>query len=327
MTKIPFMNRKINNIIDDIITFIWVYVIIALPPLAVIYVMKLFSLETDFFSSSAVSTLDFPTLVTFSLVLPAIGSVLCVWRKKIPLLFFWQLDKQSLFHTATVSLLLSIVLWQFYSIFAFLSYFGLVVLFLFFLLYLPISTLFLSSINFNKLKLFIFPEKNVSKIRIVERVCYIMVVLLLMHTFVIIADSQIRIFNHYQIFLARHPKIEVVKPGIVYYDTKVILTGRGFGWKGKIDTKFKYQEGKIDISLWTDTKVIFTVPLHWKVGDMTIWIQKPTDWDGKNIMVNSNEVKLRLISRDNGWNKDTDAYFEQLKHLDKETLRINGYKQ
>ena len=49
-------------------------------------------------------------------------------------------------------------------------------------------------------------------------------------------------------------------------------------------------------------------------------------WDGKNIMVKSNEVKLQLISRDNGWDKDDDAYFEQLKHLDKETLKINGYE-
>lgn len=288
--------------------------------------MKLFSLETDFFLSSSVTALDFPTLVIFSLVLPAIGSALCVWRKKISLIFFWRLNRQSLFQTTTVSLLLSTILWQFYSIFSFLGYFGFVFLFLFFLLYLPVSTLFLGSINFNNLKLFIFPEKNTSKIRVAERICYITAILLLMHVFITFADGQIRIFNHYQAFLIRHPKIEKIKPEIVYYGTKVILTGRGFGWKGKIDTKFKYQEGKIDISLWTDTKVIFTVPLHWKIGDITIWIQKPTEWDGKKVIFNSNEIKLHLISRDNGWDKEDDAFFEQLKHLDKETREINGYK-
>lgn len=320
------MTKKTAHSIDDAIIFIWTYIVIVLPPLAILYVMKQSSLETDFFSSSTFTTLDFSTLVGLSIILPAIGSALSVWRKKIPLLFFWHQNKQERLHTATVSLLLSIVLWKFYSIFSSLSFFGLIILFLFFLLYIPPSTSFLSSVDFNMLKLFIFPRGNASKIRVVERICYVMVVLLLMHVFITFTDSQIRAYNHHQSFLARHPKIEKITPEIVYYDTNVILTGKGFGWKGKIDTKFKYQEGKIDISLWTDTKVIFTVPLHWKVGDMTIWIQKPTNWDGKNIMVNSNEIKLRLISRDDGWDTDDDAYFEQLKHLDKETLKINGYK-
>ncbi len=320
------MTKKTARAIDDAIIFIWTYIVIVLPPLAILYLMKLFSPEADFFANSAVSTLDFPTLVGLSIILPAIGSALSVWRKKMLLLFFWRQDKQEKLHTATVSLLLSIVLWKFYSIFSSLSFFGLIILFLFFLLYLPLTTSFLSSVDFNKVKLFILPEKNTTRIRMVEHIGYVMVVLLLMHVFVTLTDSQIWAYNHHQSFLARHPKIDNIKPGIVYYDTKVVLTGRGFGWKGKIDTKFKYQEGKIDISLWTDTKVIFTVPLHWKVGDMTIWIQKPTNWDGKDIVVNSNEVKLRLISRDDGWDKDDDAYFEQLKHLDKEVLKINGYK-
>jgi hypothetical protein len=321
-----FKNNKINRIIDDVIAFIWVYVVIALPPLSLIYLMKLFSLETDFFSSSSARTIDFPTLIILFLFLPALGSALSIWRKKIRLLFFWQLEKQALIHIAFVSLLLSFVLWQFYAIFSILSYFGLFILFSFFLLYLPISARFLGSVDFNKLKNFLIPASNMSNLRLAERILYIFVILLFIHSLVIMTDGKIRKYNHYQLFLSRHPRIEVVKPQIVYYDTKVVLLGRGFGWKGKIDTKFKYQEGKIDISLWTDTKVIFTVPLHWKTGDLSIWLQKPIEWDGKNMMVNSNNVKLRLISRDDGWDKDDDAYFEQLKHLDKEVLKINGYK-
>lgn len=322
------VNNKINNIIDSIIVYIWTYVVIALPPLTIIYFMKLFSVETDFFSSASVASLDFPTLVAVAIILPAIGSALCVWRKKIPVVFFWRQDKQSKLHTVALSLLFSVVLWLFYSIFSFLGYFGLAILFLFFLLYLPMSTRFLSSIDFNKLKHFILPGKNKSGIRMIENISYIVVVLLLLHTLVMIADVRIRAYNHQQAYLSRLPQIKTVKPGIAYYDTKVVLLGKGFGWKGKIDTdtRFKYQDGKIDISLWTDTKVIFTVPLHWKLGDLSIWLQKPMEWDGENIVVNSNKVKLRLISRDDGWDKDDDAYFEQLKVLDKETLKINGYK-
>lgn len=320
------MAKKTKNKVDDIIIFIWTYVVIALPPLAILYLMKLFVPDVDFFANYAVSTLDFPTLIAVAIILPAIGAALSIWRKKISMLFFWQQEKQAKLHTVALSLLLSIVLWQFYSVFSFLNFLGLIILFLFFVLYLPISTRFLSSIDFNKLKVFIIPKKRVAKIYVIERICFITVILLLLHTSVIITNGQIRAYNHHQLFLSRQPEIKVVKPMIVYYDTKIILTGRGFGWKGTINTKFKYQEGTINISLWTDTKVIFTVPLHWKTGDISIWLQKPLNWDGKNITVNSNKVKLRLISRDDGWDKDDDAYFEQLKHLDKETLKINGYE-
>lgn len=322
------MTRKINNIIDDVIVFIWVYIIIALPPLAIIHVMKLFSLEQGLFYGSSMTTLDFSTLIIVSIALPAIGSALSLWRKKLNLPLFWQQNNQAKLHTVALSLLLSIVLWQFYSLFSFLNLFGLMVLFSFFLLYLPLSINFLSSIDFNKVKLIVLPEKNTPKIRVIERISYVVVILLLLHTLVMIADVRIRAYNHQQAYLSRLPQIKIVKPGIAYYDTKVVLLGKGFGWKGKIDTdtKFKYQDGKIDISLWTDTKVIFTVPLHWKLGDLSIWLQKPMEWDGENMVANSNKVKLRLISRDDGWDKDDDAYFEQLKHLDKETLKINGYK-
>ncbi|MBI5122357.1 hypothetical protein HZA75_00700 [Candidatus Roizmanbacteria bacterium] len=312
--------------IDDIIIFIWTYIVIALPPLAILYLIRLFFPEADFFSYSNIITLDFPTLVVVSIVLPAIGAGLSILRKKTKFLFFLHLDKQAKFHTATVSLLLSVVLWKLYFVFSSLGYLGLIILFLFFLLYLPLSTSYLNSIDFNKLKSFIFPSINLSKIRLVERILYILTVLLLIHTLVVASDGQIRALNHHLILLSRYPQIKNVKPKIVYYGSKVILLGRGFGWGGEINTKFKNREGNIDITLWNDTKVIFTVPLHWREGDLDIWIQKPIEWDGKKMVIKSNLVKLRLISRDDGWGKDDDEYFEQLKQLDKETLELNGYK-
>jgi len=312
--------------IDDIIIFIWTYIVIALPPLAILYLIRLFFPEADFFSYSKIVTLDFPTLVVVSIVLPAIGAILSVLRKKIKFLFFLQLDKQAKLQTAAVSFLLSIILWKFYFVFSSFGYLGLIILFLFFLLYLPLSTNYLNSIDFNKLKSFIFPSINLSRIRLIERILYILTILLLIHTLVVAADGQIRAFNHHLIFLSRLPRIKDIKPKIAYYGTKVILTGRRFGWGGEINTNFKNREGNIDITLWNDTKVIFTVPLHWKEGDLDIWIQKPIEWDGKKMVIKSNLIKLRLIPRDDGWGKDDDEYFEQLKHLDKETLEINGYK-
>jgi len=319
------MAKKGESRIDDLIIFIWSYVVIALPPLTILFLMKLFVPDAEFFADSAVTTLDFSTLVAVAIILPAIGSVLSIWRKKIKIIFFWNLEKQIKIGTVITALALSFALWYFYSVFAFLSYFGLVILCAFFLFYLPFTTTFLSSLNFDRLNLFIIPKKKMLKTEIIKRICYMVVVLLFIHSIVILGDSQIRIFIHSQQYNARHPQIINVEPYIVYYDTEIILKGRGFGWKGLIDTKFKYQNGIINISSWTDTKVIFTVPLHWKTGDITIWIQKPIEWDGKKITVNSNQVKLRLISRDDGWGKDDDDYFEQLNHLNKEALKLNGY--
>lgn len=312
--------------IDALIIFIWLYLVIALPPLTILYLVIVFSPESNLFGDFIVKTPDFPALVATAIILPLIGVVLCIWRKKMKIVFFWKLEKQSKIHMVVISLLLSFIFWQFYFVLSFLSYLGLIILIIFFLLVLPSIDKYLRSVNFDMVKTYIIPVRSKNRKDIVKKILFSLIILFLIHMSVMILDTKINEYNHNQQFMARHPQINTVQPRIVYYDTKVILTGRGFGWKGLIDTKFKYQDGVINVSLWTDTKVIFTVPLHWKTGDITIWLQKNTDWDGKKVVLNSNEVKLRLLSRDNGWDKDDDAYFEQLKHLDKETLKINGYK-
>ena len=312
--------------IDALIIFIWLYLVIALPPLAILYLIKIFSPASGLFGDLMVKIPDFPALVATAVALPLIGVALSLWRKKLKIVLFWNLKKQSKMHFIFISFLLSFVLWQFYSVLSFLSYFGLIILIIFLLLILPLIDKYLRSVNFDMVKAYIIPARNKERKYFGKKILLSLIILLSIHMVVMILDAKIYEYNHNQQFMARHPQINNIKPKIVYYDTKVILTGRGFGWKGLIDTKFKYQEGIINVSLWTDTKVIFTVPLHWKTGDITIWIQKATDWDGKKVLLNSDEVKLRLISRDDGWDKDDDAYFEQLKHLDKETLGLNGYK-
>ncbi len=311
--------------IDHFILFIWVYIIIAIPPFAIIFLLKSLFPESDSIAELANKTPDFSTIVTAAFILPAIGAILSIFRKKIKAVYYWNLEKQEKIHIAIISLLLSIALWQFYSVLYFLNYFGFIILYIFFLLYLPLANIYLSSIDFNKLKCFITSHKKKSKLVIIENILFALVILLILHVSVIVSDGQIRAFNHHLILLSRYPQIKNVKPKIVYYGSKVILLGTGFGWGGEINTKFKNREGNIDITLWNDTKVIFSVPLHWKEGNLDIWIQKPIEWDGKKMVIKSNLVKLRLISRDDGWGKEDDEYFEQLKHLDKETLEINGY--
>lgn len=122
------------------------------------------------------------------------------------------------------------------------------------------------------------------------------------------------------------PKISEIEPNLVYKSNKVIIRGTGFGWNKGEKIHLLTQNEEVITELWTDTKIIFTIPLSWKAGPKTLWIQKPINWDGQEIYTSSNAVTLKVITAGNSLTPDDDAYFEQLKHLSKEALEINGYK-
>jgi len=139
----------------------------------------------------------------------------------------------------------------------------------------------------------------------------------------------IAINNHFRYLKDRenlNPVIEKIEPGIVYHSNKIIVKGAGFSWNLDPGEKLMTQYGPVTVSLWTDTKLIFSVPLDWKPGTITLWIEKPSSWDSKKITVKSKAVSIKLIPIKNSMDKEDDEYFEQLKHLDKETLELNGYK-
>jgi len=49
---------------------------------------------------------------------------------------------------------------------------------------------------------------------------------------------------------------------------------------------------KINISLWTDSKIIFIVSSNWKTGDHKIWIEKQISWGGKNEIAKNQVFKI-----------------------------------
>lgn len=317
-----------KKILSFLILIIWTYTVIVLPTLFFISIIHIIMPGLIFFDDLAQKVPDFQTLILLTLFLPGVGTYLGIKAKKINPVIVWKLPQSQLIITLAASFLLSYIFWRFFSIFSFLSYFGLLILLAFFLLYIPQLSLFLNSINFYNFKEYFILDPNSKKgqINSLKKIALAISLILLINLFVVFIDKQIRIFNRWQLFLLAHPEIKKVEPTIVYYANKVVLLGQGFGWKGEINTDFYNQFEAINIDLWTDRKVIFTVPLHWKLGNITIWVEKPVDWAGKKIKLRSNKIKLRLISRDNGWDADDDAYFEQLKSLEKETLRLNGYK-
>ncbi len=313
--------------IDNVILFIWVYIVIALPPFLILNLMQLSSTEPDFIMKFVRKIPELPTLIIIAIILPAIGVFLSVLRKKIKIVYFWQLDKQGKIKITFFSLFLSLVLWRFFSVLNKLSYLGLIILFMFFLLYLPLATMYLDSLNFNKLKLLIAPPQQKFTPMIIGNIFFSLIVLLFIHASVIALDGQIRTYTHNQIFISRMPQIYSVEPRLVYHGTKVVVLGKNFGWKVPTQsTKFYTQQGELNIDLWTNSKIIFTVPLQWKPGNIEVWEKTILNWDDKNIDVQSNIAKIKLISVTNSFTPDDDAYFQQLKHLNKETLKINGYK-
>lgn len=137
-------------------------------------------------------------------------------------------------------------------------------------------------------------------------------------------NNIIKTIHHKKIRLSLDPIIETVEPRLVYKATRIVIYGKKFGWDVKksqalIDGK------KIDATLWTDSKIIFPVPLDWKDGPHKIWIEKRIDWDEKKQTAKSQEFEIKILPITGNYTEDDKLYSEQLKNLKKETLELNGY--
>lgn len=151
----------------------------------------------------------------------------------------------------------------------------------------------------------------------------------------IILNNKIKTARLIKLRNSLDPVIIKIEPGIVYQSSKIILFGKGFG--SKVDNNYFRLMILMDKKLFTvntdyfdDKKIIFTVPIDWNPQRLYYWIEKRIEWNNKIILTKSNVVSTELIPRINSYSpafspKDNE-YFEQLKNLDKETLRLNGYE-
>ncbi len=142
----------------------------------------------------------------------------------------------------------------------------------------------------------------------------------------VLVNKQVQIRREKEIQLSRHPKISSIEPRIVYFSTKVVLKGTNFGWLQKDKVRLFNDGEPVVADFWSDNKIIFTVPLHWKLGTNNLWIKKRVLWKDKSYDAQSNIIELKVIPRTNSFTEQDDEYFNQLKYLDKETLQINGYR-
>lgn len=124
---------------------------------------------------------------------------------------------------------------------------------------------------------------------------------------------------------AMNPAIRKSEPYYVYKGTKVLLRGDLFGLTNEEEQRLMSDAGELPYSFWDDSKIVFEVPIDWKPGEHSIWIEKKINWETKWMITKSNEVKIKLLPITGKITPEDDKYFEQLKKLDKETLKLNGY--
>jgi len=323
------MRKKKKNI-DYIVFLLWAYMIIIIPSFLLISFFHALAPEWELFNQLSEQTFDITTLIVMALLFPGLGTFLLILNRRVKPLFFWKMNPNHILADLTISFSLAFILWRFFSVLRSWQYLGLLVLIAFFVLYLPQIFLFFNTITLNDFKT-VFPVNHKANFftylqKNIKGIIVALFFVFFVNQLVIFSNKIIVDYKKQQGFLSRHPYIKKGEPYLIYRSSRIILLGKNFGWRtGNITTAAYNQYGKIDITLWTDTKIIFQTPLHWKTGEIIVWIEKPTNWEDKDLMLKSNQVKFKLLDTTGPWDADDNAYFQQLKHLDKETLMINGY--
>jgi len=279
-------------------------------------------------------TPDPTTLIAITLFFPGLGTLLLLLNRKIKLVLLWKIRWGLFLVNATVSLVLAYAIWRFTPFLYNAGLLSLLVISLFTIIYLPQIVLFFDSVDLLDFKIFFAANyKNLSRYmtKILILGFFAVFLVVAFNTFVVFNNQRIVTYKNRQAYLAILPSIKKREPYYIYRSTNIVLYGNNFGLEGgKIsDNVFtdsvhnQYQ--KIRFTFWDNNKIIFQVPLHWKTGIINVWLEKKVTWNSKRIIIKSNLITFKLLDSTGGWDKEDDAYFEQLKHLNKETLQINGY--
>lgn len=139
-------------------------------------------------------------------------------------------------------------------------------------------------------------------------------------------DIQINIYQMKQLKLRLIPKISKIEPIVVYRTTKVIIFGKNLSFRAKNNKiTLMSQFGEVEPDSFDNDKIIFTVPFSWPDGNIYLGVKKKASFENRDIMVQSGIIKIKVIPTSSSFSTDDDAFFNQLKYLDKETLQINGY--
>lgn len=184
---------------------------------------------------------------------------------------------------------------------------------------------------FKKVKMLrVEPQRFIDYMTLLIKLIIVMVVgLFILKGLLIIKtkiDIQINIYQMKQLRLMLIPKISKVEPKIVYRTTKVIIFGKNLSFRAKNNKiTLMSQFGEVEPDSFDNNKIIFTVPFSWPDGNIYLGVKKKASFENRDIVVQSGIIKVKVIPTSSSFSPNDDAFFNQLKYLDKETLQINGY--
>jgi hypothetical protein len=138
---------------------------------------------------------------------------------------------------------------------------------------------------------------------------------------------QIAVYKEAQQELHIHPIIEKIEPELGYFGTKVILRGNRFGWIEHDHVQLDVDGWALKTDLWTNEKIIFTIPIEWGTGVKNMSVIKKTSWKNKPVNARSNIVHFQLLNRSASINKLDEKYLDSIKNWSEEAKKINGYQE
>ena len=121
------------------------------------------------------------------------------------------------------------------------------------------------------------------------------------------------------------PLIKKLEPQIAYRGTHIVVYGRGFGTEKNNNIRLMTSGKEIVPNSWSDSKIIFTIPLHLDAGETNLWIERRNPTVEGGVSFKSNPVKLLLLPITEEFTKNDDKYFFHLKTIGEEALILNGY--
>lgn len=118
--------------------------------------------------------------------------------------------------------------------------------------------------------------------------------------------------------------VSKIEPAIARHADKVVLFGGGFNWDKNEPVRLYSQYGEIKPDTWDDNKIIVSVPLNYKIGNVTFWVERPMP--NRNSAQKSNVISIKLIDRNGKLSREDYDYFHQVKFLESETLKVNEFR-
>lgn len=289
-------------------------------------------------------TFDWRVMILILTGLLSFGVSLLLVTRLARLHFFWQKGRSIFITYLITSFWLAYYLTLSFRVFNQYKHCSLIGLTLIFLFWLPNWTYFLSYFKFKDLIVWILnidftPATNLSWQALIATPAFLFTLikkLAILVFLIVVIGGLIFGFNEYlhqkrlkESRQALDPIVTDYQPKIVVGNTKVIIYGDKFGLQqnGKNFLFNQTLNDPVAAGLWTNKKIIFSIPLSWPVGEHILYINRFMFWpEGSQIITaQSQPIKLKVVDRrlkkDGGW----PAFLDQIPYLNKEVRKINGF--